>query len=203
MTVPSKRRILFFNGYLLFVSSSFRPINFLHALAIRFSISVSCVLSKLTLRPRYLAEPDSGKISICMPPHVVWVSLLLPVRRVVLLRILVLSGCSSRPLWRAALPKSCSIFLSCEREVATSRTSSAKRKFVRIAFWVCPSCSPQAFFFHVAWTSRMASSSNALNKQGLSGSPCLVPLSMLKLLLCLSVLTYASWLVYSCFSNAI
>eukprot|EP00959_Pyramimonas_sp_CCMP1952_P278690 5826896-Pyramimonas_sp.AAC.1 len=81
--------------------------------------------------------------------------------------------------------------LTCGKVLASSSTSSAKRKFVSLETPVAPSFNPYLDLCHFTLTCRMMSSRRQLKMSELSGSPCFVPRSMLKFRLRVSVLIFA------------
>ena len=92
-----------------------------------------------------------GRISMLRPPMSTCLAAFLPVRRTVLLTILVFAGCNSKPHLSAESTTSFNIFVRCGIVVAMTSTSSAKRKFVSACnpIWKVP-----LFFFQLGSTSR-------------------------------------------------
>eukprot|EP00959_Pyramimonas_sp_CCMP1952_P328744 6882860-Pyramimonas_sp.AAC.1 len=106
-----------------------------------------------------------------------------PCLPLLLVRMRVLSECSSSPHLEAACLRSQRIHLSCPRLGASRRTSSAKRKLVRRADLACPNLMPKPFRTQDGLSFRNECSSSSLNKKERKGSPCLTPRSILNTLL--------------------
>ena len=108
--------------------------------------------------------------------------------------IFVLSGCNCKLVLRASVLRSAIMLRSCGSEVATNRTSPAKRRFDNMldVVWCGCSGSPHRLWFHLCLALRITLSDTQLKSRELNGSPCLVPLWITKHLLRRSVLTAAA-----------
>ena len=110
-----------------------------------------------------------------------------PRRLLIFVRILVLSGWSSKPYCLASCCSCASMAVTCGSVGASKRTSSAKRRLVSCVVVACPSCTPKPLWSHVLFKSLKSCSKTALKSRELSGSPCLTPRCSGKLLLTLSL----------------
>ena len=168
--------------------------NLRHPAANLFATSVSGCWWNVIFLPRYFCDAVWGRISTLRSLMRVCSGCCLGFLSSWLCMILVLSGCSSRPTFAAASCISLSIKVIWRRLVANNITSSAKRMLVRC-------CSAKSNFIphprrcHSGNNCRKMCSERVLKRRELSGSPCLVPRSILNSLLDLSVRTVAVWLL--------